>query len=193
MYKNINNCGDNDNNDCGDDDYVKSIEIDSCDELKNIKKKDNNTQKDLEVLENFPKKDKKFEDHACYELHLGYSEKQMQKQVHGPFNEKTMIKKYENLVAFNEAYEHRTEAAQKPLTTVRPEFSTEPAGLLKRVTFDCPPSQPGEKSKQRRDCPLPRSQCSKSMSWVNDDGGLVDHRLDHNVGPKGNQLGSGQF
>ena len=122
-------CGEFKNNDCGDDNYIKSSKIDSCDELKNIKK-DNNTQKDLEVLENFPKKDKKFEDHACYELHLGYSEKQMQKQVHGPFNEKTMIKKYENLVAFNEAYEHRTEAAQKPLTTVRPEFSTEPAGLL---------------------------------------------------------------
>ena len=147
MYKN--NCGDNNNNDCGDNDYIKPRKIDSCGELKNIKK-DNDTQKNLEVLENFPKKDKNFEDHACYELHLGYSEKQMQKQVHGPFNEKTMIKKYENLVAFNEAYEQRTKAAQKPLPTVRspglkPEFSTKPTGLLKRVTF--------EKKLERRDCP----------------------------------------
>ena len=43
MYKN--NCGEFNNNDCGDNDYMKSIKIDSCDELKNIEKTDINSQK----------------------------------------------------------------------------------------------------------------------------------------------------
>ena len=34
--------------------------------------KNKNSQKDLEVSEKFSKKDKNYEDHACYELHLGY-------------------------------------------------------------------------------------------------------------------------
>ena len=76
MYKN--NCGKYNNDDCGDDDYMKLIKIDCCDELKNIEKTDINYQK---LLEKISKKNKNLQDHSCYELHLGYSEKQMQKQV----------------------------------------------------------------------------------------------------------------
>ena len=171
------------------------IDNECCNELTKMNKNDEIPSKDLEVLEKISKKDKNYEDHACYELHLGYSEKQMQKQVYGPYNEKKMVKKYENLVAFHEAYEQRTKVAQEPLPTVRspglkPEFSTKPTGLLKRVTFEkaaCHDRNVEDKAEKRRGCPPPRPQCSKPMSWVNDDGGLVNHRLGHKVGPKGNQ------
>ena len=50
MYKN--NCGKYNNDDCGDDDYMKLIKIDCCDELKNIEKTDINSQKLLENWKN---------------------------------------------------------------------------------------------------------------------------------------------
>ena len=117
------------------------IENECCDKLTKMNKNDEIPSKDLEVLEKISKKITNLQDHSCYELHLGYSEKQMQKQVYGPYDEKKMVKKYEDLVAFHEAYEQRTKIAQEPLPTdrspgLKPEILTKPTGLLKRVTFD---------------------------------------------------------
>ncbi len=74
-------------------------------------------------------------------LHLVYSERQLLRQVYGPYNEKAMIAKYEALLAFNKAYEQRTKIVQEPLPTKRssgsePLLAMKPTGLLRRVTFD---------------------------------------------------------
>ena len=82
------NCGEFYNNDSGENNNFKMIDNKCCDVLTKTNKIDEILSKDLEDLKKISKEDKNFEDHACYELHLGYSEKQMQKQVYGPYNEK---------------------------------------------------------------------------------------------------------
>ena len=70
---------------------------------------------------------------------LGYTEKQLLKLCRGNYNVKTLVKNYENLLAFNYALKELTKVANEPVLSaksgMKPTYDRQPTSILKRV-FD---------------------------------------------------------